>query len=226
MSSSGWNSTYWISAAILALFNATTCYAFTFLTPQTSTHAVVRTQPRRSTVGSNLVLQAGGFEYQEDEDQYDSIENPYKKESSFDTDGSLKVDAARLLGPRLKGSSVYLVGMMGSGKSSVGNVLAKRMGTYSFLDTDGIIENVTGMTIPAIFEAEGEEGFRSVEGQVLDSVHAYVRCVVSTGGGIVCRPMVSCFLYRRRGEELDYSLSPFSLYLYCCRTGPNFRLVS
>lgn len=81
------------------------------------------------------VLCAGGFEYQEDEDGFDSIENPYKKDSSFDDDGTLKLDAARLLGPRLKGSSVYLVGMMGSGKSSVGNFLAKRMGTYSFLDT-------------------------------------------------------------------------------------------
>ena len=131
-------------------------------------------------------LKAGGFEYQDD-DQYDSIENPFKNDSAYDEEGALKVDAARLLGPRLKGSSVYLVGMMGSGKSAVGNVLAKRMGTYSFLDTDTIVENATGMKIPEIFESEGEEGFRDVESQVLDSVHAYVRCVVSTGGGIVCR---------------------------------------
>ncbi len=61
------------------------------------------------------------------------------------------------------------------------------MGSYSFLDTDQIIEKATGMTIPEIFEAEGEEGFRNVEGSVLDAVHAYVRCVVSTGGGIVVR---------------------------------------
>lgn len=61
------------------------------------------------------------------------------------------------------------------------------MGTYNFLDTDEIIEKASGMTIPEIFEAEGEEGFRKVEGQVLDSVHAYVRCVISTGGGIVMR---------------------------------------
>jgi len=61
------------------------------------------------------------------------------------------------------------------------------MGTYNFLDTDEIIEKATGMTIPEIFEEEGEEGFRKVEGQVLDSVHAYVRCVISTGGGIVTR---------------------------------------
>jgi shikimate kinase len=61
------------------------------------------------------------------------------------------------------------------------------MGNYNFLDTDEIIVKATGMTIPEIFAAEGEEGFRKVEGQVLDSVHPYVRCVISTGGGIVLR---------------------------------------
>jgi shikimate kinase len=61
------------------------------------------------------------------------------------------------------------------------------VGTYNFLDTDDIIEKATSMKIPDIFAEEGEEGFRSVEAQILDSVHAYVRCVVSTGGGIVCR---------------------------------------
>ncbi len=61
------------------------------------------------------------------------------------------------------------------------------MGTYNFLDTDDIIEKATKLTIPEIFEAQGEDGFRSTEAQVLDSAHAYVRCVISTGGGIVCR---------------------------------------
>lgn len=61
------------------------------------------------------------------------------------------------------------------------------MGTYNFLDTDEIIEKATDMTIPEIFEAEGEEGFRKVESQILDSVHSYVRCAVSTGGGLVCK---------------------------------------
>jgi shikimate kinase len=61
------------------------------------------------------------------------------------------------------------------------------IGTYNFLDTDDIIEKATSLTIPQIFEQEGEEGFRQVEAQILDSVHAYVRCVVSTGGGIVTR---------------------------------------
>jgi shikimate kinase len=61
------------------------------------------------------------------------------------------------------------------------------MGSYSFLDTDEIIEKATGMTVPEIFTSEGEDAFRQVEAQILDSVHPYVRCVISTGGGIVCR---------------------------------------
>ena len=61
------------------------------------------------------------------------------------------------------------------------------MGSYNFLDTDDIIEKATQLTIPEIFEAEGEDGFRDVEAQILSSVHPYVRCVISTGGGIVCR---------------------------------------
>jgi shikimate kinase len=61
------------------------------------------------------------------------------------------------------------------------------MGTYTFLDTDEIIEKATNMTIPDIFKLEGEDAFRDVEGQVLDAVYTYVRCVISCGGGIVCR---------------------------------------
>ena len=61
------------------------------------------------------------------------------------------------------------------------------MGTYTFLDTDEIVEKATNMSIPEIFKAEGEDAFREVEAQVLDSVHTWVRCVISSGGGIVCR---------------------------------------
>lgn len=61
------------------------------------------------------------------------------------------------------------------------------MGSYNFLDTDDIIEKAASMTIPEIFDQEGEEGFREVESQILNSVHPYVRCVISTGGGIVCK---------------------------------------
>lgn len=99
----------------------------------------------------------------------------------------MKIDPARLLSPRLRGCNLYFIGMMGSGKSTVGDLVARRMGTYNFLDTDAILERAAGMSIPQVFETEGEEAFRVAEAQVLDSVHAHVRIVVSTGGGLVMR---------------------------------------
>lgn len=147
-------------------------------------------QSSRNTV----VLQAGGFEWEDPtSDEADpGVENPYKNPDlllqSTDGDGSsLKVDPARLLSPRLRGCNLYFIGMMGSGKSTVGDLVARRMGTYNFLDTDTILEKAAGMSIPEIFETEGEEAFRTAEAQVLDSVHAHVRIVVSTGGGLVMR---------------------------------------
>jgi len=56
---------------------------------------------------------------------------------------------------RLSGRSIYLIGMMGSGKTSTGRPLAKRLG-YGFVDTDAVIEQATGCTIPEIFERDGE----------------------------------------------------------------------
>lgn len=136
-------------------------------------------------------LQAGGFEWEDPTEAFDQgVDNPFKKDKDAlgeGGDGEMKIDPARLLGPRLQGSNLYFIGMMGCGKSAVGDIVARRMGSYNFLDTDSIIEQATGMKIPEIFETEGEEGFRDVEAQVLDSVHAHVRCVISTGGGAVCR---------------------------------------
>lgn len=151
-----------------------------------------------SSRSSAVILNAGGFEWEDPtSEQFDQgVENPFKnpelmkaiKKDGGSDDGNAKtIDPARLLGPRLQGCNLYLVGMMGSGKSSVGDKLARRMGSYKFLDTDDIIEKATQMKISEIFDAEGEEGFREVESQVLDTVHAYVRCVISTGGGLVTR---------------------------------------
>ncbi len=151
--------------------------------------ASLRIQQSRS---SSSLLHAGGFEWEDPtSDEFDQgVENPYKNPAllkSADGDGSLKVDPARLLSPRLRGCNIYFIGMMGCGKSTIGDIVARRMGTYNFLDTDTILERAAGMTIPQIFETEGEEAFRVAEAQVLDSVHAHVRIVVSTGGGLVMR---------------------------------------
>lgn len=93
-------------------------------------------------------------------------------------------DSGTLLARGLKGINVYLVGMMGSGKSTIGKLIARDLG-YRFVDTDSIIEQVTKTTIPEIFAAEGEAGFRAIEAQVLEQVVAFQRTVVATGGGIV-----------------------------------------
>ena len=88
---------------------------------------------------------------------------------------------------RLGGRSIYLIGMMGSGKTSTGRPLAKRMG-YGFVDADAVIEQVANRTIPEIFERDGEEGFRLIESQVLNAISQRHSLVVATGGGVVTKP--------------------------------------
>jgi shikimate kinase len=78
--------------------------------------------------------------------------------------------------------------MMGSGKSTVGQILARRL-NYRFFDTDVLIEKVTGETIPAIFDRSGEEGFREIETKILQELSAYTKSVIATGGGIVLQPV-------------------------------------
>ena len=87
---------------------------------------------------------------------------------------------------RLGGRSLYLVGMMGSGKTSTGRPLAERLG-YGFVDADAVIEQVSGCTISEIFERDGEEEFRSLETQVMRSISERHSLVVATGGGVVTR---------------------------------------
>lgn len=74
--------------------------------------------------------------------------------------------------------------MMGAGKSTVGKALARQLG-WEFVDTDHVIEQATGVSIPTIFEIEGEEGFRKRESQTLASLISKPQCVLATGGGIV-----------------------------------------
>ena len=88
---------------------------------------------------------------------------------------------------RLGGRSIYLIGMMGSGKTSTGRPLAKRLG-YGFVDADAVIEQVANCTIPEIFERYGEEGFRLIESQVLNAISQRHSLVVATGGGVVTKP--------------------------------------
>ncbi|MBC6473433.1 MAG: shikimate kinase [Hormoscilla sp. GM102CHS1] len=94
----------------------------------------------------------------------------------------------------LRGISIYIIGMMGAGKTTVGELLAKEL-EYRFFDTDVLIERVKGKAIWEIFKTEGEPGFREIESQVLGSLSAYLQSVVATGGGIVLRPKNWSYLH-------------------------------
>ena len=83
--------------------------------------------------------------------------------------------------------NIFLVGLMGAGKSTVGRILARRLGKR-FVDTDHEIEKRNGVTIPVIFEIEGEDGFRRREQEVLADLAQEKDLVLSTGGGIVLKP--------------------------------------
>ena len=91
-----------------------------------------------------------------------------------------------LLKQRLGGRNLYLVGMMGSGKSATGSHLAQKL-AYGFVDSDKVIEQACGESIAMIFEKDGEQGFRTVESQVLNAIGQRHSLVVATGGGLVTK---------------------------------------
>ena len=80
--------------------------------------------------------------------------------------------------------NIFLVGPMGSGKTAVGRHLAQKLGR-PFADSDGVIEERTGVDIPFIFEKEGEPGFRRRESDVIDELTQCDGLVLATGGGSV-----------------------------------------
>lgn len=87
----------------------------------------------------------------------------------------------------VKGLNIYLIGMMGVGKTTIGKQLAQQL-NYRFLDTDSIIEQLTKKSINNIFEEEGENYFREIETQVLAETSNYIKSVIATGGGVVLNP--------------------------------------
>ncbi|MEN8114406.1 MAG: shikimate kinase [Actinomycetota bacterium] len=81
-------------------------------------------------------------------------------------------------------SHIWLIGMMGSGKSSVGRELALRR-AQPFYDTDAAVEAAVGMTIAEIFGSEGEGRFRSLESEAVHQIASQPEGIVATGGGVV-----------------------------------------
>lgn len=86
--------------------------------------------------------------------------------------------------PRHASDNIFLVGLMGAGKTAVGRALAKHL-AKEFFDTDQEIERATGVRIPVIFDIEGEAGFRARESRVLGELTQRSNIVLATGGGAV-----------------------------------------
>jgi len=93
----------------------------------------------------------------------------------------------KTLKEKLGGRNIFLIGMMGSGKSQTGPILAKMI-NYAFVDTDDVIEKASKQSISSIFEKDGEKVFRDVEKKVLKEISQHHSLVIATGGGLVTLP--------------------------------------
>lgn len=109
-----------------------------------------------------------------------------------------------------KQTNIYLIGLMGAGKTTVGRQLAKRLGRV-FLDSDHEIVERTGVPIPTIFEIEGEAGFRKREAQTIAELSELPELVLATGGGAVLNPDTRKCL-RETGWVVYLSVPPVLLY--------------
>uniref|UniRef100_A0A7C9DJ98 shikimate kinase n=1 Tax=Opuntia streptacantha TaxID=393608 RepID=A0A7C9DJ98_OPUST len=148
----------------------------TFMTMRSNTRASARHKPFALKISSSLnntrgsVKESGGFPASRDESMV--LKNKSRK-----------------IEPYLNGRCIYLVGMMGSGKTTIGRLLSEAL-DYSFLDCDVLVEeNAGGMSVAEIFKQHGEAFFRDKETEVLEKLSQMHRLVVSTGGGAVIRPI-------------------------------------
>ena len=101
--------------------------------------------------------------------------------------------------------NVYLIGPMGSGKTTVGQRVARLLG-LEFLDCDRELEAQTGASVSLIFDVEGEAGFRERETRMVEKLTAQRGVLVATGGGVVLRPE-NCEMLKRSGLVVYLSTS-------------------
>jgi len=118
--------------------------------------------------------------------------------SDFPRSDFSRSDFSRIDGTALKtllqGTNLYLIGMMGAGKTTIGKLLASQVG-YQFFDTDAVVEQVAGQAIADLFTTAGEATFRELETRVLGELAAYKQLVIATGGGIVLQPQNWSYLH-------------------------------
>ncbi|MBY0264900.1 MAG: shikimate kinase [Burkholderiales bacterium] len=109
-----------------------------------------------------------------------------------------------------KNERIFLVGLMGAGKTSVGKMLARRL-QKEFLDADAEVERATGVKIPVIFEIEGESGFRAREEKMIARLTERPGIVLATGGGAVISAN-NRELLRSRGRVIYLRAAPEDLW--------------
>lgn len=119
-------------------------------------------------------------------------------------------------------TNIFLVGMPGAGKTTVGRQLARRL-QRSFVDADHEIEARTGVRIPLIFDIEGEQGFRDRESKVIAELADQANLIVATGGGAVLRPENRALL--KQGGTVVYIRAVPNLLFERTRLDPNRPLL-
>ena len=85
----------------------------------------------------------------------------------------------------INNNRIYLIGYMGSGKTTIGRSLAKKL-NFQFIDTDLFIENRQKKTVSEIFSEKGEDVFRQMEHMALEEISSFENVIISTGGGAPC----------------------------------------
>nr|WP_314229058.1 shikimate kinase [uncultured Kingella sp.] len=106
--------------------------------------------------------------------------------------------------------NLFLVGLMGAGKTTQGKRLARHL-NRSFFDSDQVICERTGVNIPTIFEMEGEDGFRHRESNIINELTALPNIVLATGGGAILREQNRDYL-RGRGLVVYLHVQPETLF--------------
>ncbi|KAL5539288.1 hypothetical protein UlMin_044018 [Ulmus minor] len=121
--------------------------------------------------------------------------------------------------PYLNGRCIYLVGMMGSGKTTVGKILSQVLG-YSFSDSDTLVEHEAGgISVAEIFNHHGEGFFRAKETEVLQKLSLMNHFVVSTGGGAVIRDINWAYMQTGVSVWLDVPLKALARRIAAVGTG-------
>ena len=110
----------------------------------------------------------------------------------------------------IENSNIFLIGLMGAGKSTVGRLLARKL-DRRFIDSDHALEERCGVKIPTIFEMEGESGFRKREAQIINDLTLEKKIILATGGGAVLLPENRKVL-AERGTVIYLHANPIELW--------------